>query len=1599
MEQQRSENYYRLIHHLLTCRDGEESKILMAKPDLIDDGLVQAMKQIAAMMAQQGNQNFADYLIHIAEHLPNSPFFRSVTPATGAASNASPRANFVGIPPLLERIFQTFIESNGNPPAVYSLLQANRDELDDNFVEQFRNWAFSTLPNAEPEAAQRVATLISEFSNLIWQFPLGNRAINLEIAITGYEVSATIFTRKAFPEQWALNRMNLAPAYRHRIKGDHADNLEKGIAACLGALEVITRKSPPEQWARIQNNLGLLYTDRITGDRTDNIEKSIACYEEALQVVTRSSHPELWGTLQNNLGNAYLFRTQGNETKNLEKAIACYQVALQVRTHSASPYYWASSQFNLGSAYSKRVLGNREQNLQRAISAYKNALQVYTASDYPERWAGAEASLGNAYRETDQITEALNCFRAALRVFTPTSFPRDCIKTGLSLGDTALAAEMKAEAFEGYAVAIEAVEQNRRWANAFAQGREIPEELLAYTKMVVFCITNGERNKAREYAQRSGSQSILNLLDSNEFQQIQAISQFLGQVLQTTSESNGDPQVVYQFLEANLDKLDDRCVEMLGITKAVLLQVTSEEAINMAAAILNFSSLIQHFSQGNGDINWKIANIGYEVAATVFTQEAFPEQWTFIQQRLRSLFLFQLCQATSEIKGNPQVIYPLLKANKDKLDERFATVLRDEITAALSEAPPEYAQGIAEGFVGLSLLIKEFRKGNEANHLEIAITGYEVASTVLTGEAFPEQWGLCQTLLGNAYHGRLKGDRAENMERAIAYLRNALQVRTRDEFPELWAEIQSNLGIAYGYRIRGDQSENAELAIAAGMAAMQVYTRDDFPEQWAQIQNNLGIVYRDRIESDKAENLEQAIACYQNALEIRTREDFPELWAQTQMNLASAYRYRLNGDRTENIELAIAANQAALQVYTQEAFPKDWAGVQMNLANAYGDRIRGDRGENLETAMATHQAALKVFTQQEFPREWAMTQMNLGNAYFKLEQIDEAIACYRSALKVFTSTTFPWECLHAGRQFGHLAFADGRWLEAIQGYGAAIEAVETSRNWATSESRRQEILAEAIDVYENMVQACINAERLEKAIEYVERSRSKRLVDLMASTNLDKGGEIPPEVKELLQQYESLQERIDQERSQNDSGNNRELMGVGSSTQSRAAFQAKTQAIANLEAEKQQIWEQLRRLDPVLAGEIQVSAPDFAAMQKLIDQPTTAILSFYTTSNDTYIFVLRQNQITLHTCTGQGIETLQSWIFQNWLKPYIEDANTWKSQISDFLSELAQRLHISDLISQHLEDITELILVPHLTLHQIPLAAVPIENGQYLGDKFLIRYTPNCQVLEFCQERGEMAERLTYGIVEDATEDLPFASFEGDRIAQLYNIPERDRLRGRSQCTKIRYRQLAKQVQVLHSCHHAQSRLDEPLESVLQLADETITLGELLTPGWRLLNLFDVFLSCCETGLGVTLVTDDILTLSTGFLCAGARSVVSTLWSVNDLATALFSLFYYQHRQQRKSRPEALQQAQIELRELKKEELLNREDIKALSKQAEARQKEAIRERKQYQQGSAERLKWEHEYRKYVQVTNQIDAVKSSKDECPFSHPRFWAAFTCQGLR
>ena len=89
----------------------------------------------------------------------------------------------------------------------------------------------------------------------------------------------------------AQTQNNLATAYGERIRGEKADNIEIAIAYFTAALSVYTRDAFPEDWAMTQNNLGVAYRNRIRGDKAENIELAIAYFTAALTVYTREAFP------------------------------------------------------------------------------------------------------------------------------------------------------------------------------------------------------------------------------------------------------------------------------------------------------------------------------------------------------------------------------------------------------------------------------------------------------------------------------------------------------------------------------------------------------------------------------------------------------------------------------------------------------------------------------------------------------------------------------------------------------------------------------------------------------------------------------------------------------------------------------------------------------------------------------------------------------------------------------------------------------------------------------------------------------------------------------------------------------------------------------------------------------------------------------------------------------------------------------------------------------------------------------------------------------------------------------------------------------------
>ena len=109
--------------------------------------------------------------------------------------------------------------------------------------------------------------------------------------------------------------------------------------------------------------------------------------------------------------------------------------------------------------------------------------------------------------------------------------------------------------------------------------------------------------------------------------------------------------------------------------------------------------------------------------------------------------------------------------------------------------------------------------------------------------------------------------------------------------------------------------------------------------------------------------------------------------------------------------------------------------------------------------------------------------------------------------------------------------------------------------------------------------------------------------------------------------------------------------------------------------------------------------------------------------------------------------------------------------------------------------------------------------------------------------------------------------------------------------------------------------MDSPLNSALLLAkdkdnDGMLRAGDLYNLS---LNADLVTLSACETALGKVATGDDVVGFTRGFLYAGARSFVSSLWQVDDQATRDLMVNFYTNFSQM-SKDEALRQAQMKVK-------------------------------------------------------------------------------------
>ncbi len=460
---------------------------------------------------------------------------------------------------------------------------------------------------------------------------------------------------------------------------------------------------------------------------------------------------------------------------------------------------------------------------------------------------------------------------------------------------------------------------------------------------------------------------------------------------------------------------------------------------------------------------------------------------------------------------------------------------------------------------------------------------------------------------------------------------------------------------------------------------------------------------------------------------------------------------------------------------------------------------------------------------------------------------------------------------------GKIAEKDGKFTDAIDYYCRAVEVVEQQRSTINTESSKIGFVGDKQALYFNLVQALYHERQYERAFEYVERAKSRALVDLLASKKdfAVKGG---------------------------DKNEIRTALAINDSAEAEAIIQDVTIDKSKSRGVQIKIREELIDKAPELASFITVTSQPISELQTYLPKEE-ALVEYYYRDQDLYAFVLSDGRLYAAKLDSERLmEDVQEF------RKYLEDPGSIR--FMDSSRRLYARLFKPIELQVNRKNLT---IVSHGALHYLPFNALH-DGKDFLIDRYSIRVMPSASAMKYLvsKKANKMGGILVFGNPDlgDPRYDLAFAEKEALDVAK---IKLNSKVLLRKDATVGAFAKYAGSFSYIHLATHGRFDPASPLKSALLLSPEEGSNGMLTADKLYSLELDAdlVTLSACETGLGKIANGDDIIGLTRGFLYAGSSSIVASLWRVDDLATADLMTMFYTNMKTLDKR-EALRQAQLQ---------------------------------------------------------------------------------------
>jgi CHAT domain-containing protein len=892
-----------------------------------------------------------------------------------------------------------------------------------------------------------------------------------------------------------------------------------------------------------------------------------------------------------------------------------------------------------------------------------------------------------------------------------------------------------------------------------------------------------------------------------------------------------------------------------------------------------------------------------------------------------------------------------------QLNAATQKILRVDTNHALSLA--EAAVFIARSLRKSDLLAQSYRV--KANAVAVAgdypesIRLYDLA--LETFEKRKDQEGIARTLTAVIQPNIMLG----NYDTAFkaAYRAQQILVKLRDE--RRLARLENNIGNIYH---RQDRFEEALAHYEHAYRRLLPYADS---EELTISLNNMSMCLI------SMNNFSQALDTYERAKELLKNTDLPLIRLITDYNIA--YLYYLRGDYRRAIEMLKGARLAGEKIgysYLVALCYLDLSDiyVELNLsaeaqevaeqgnllfrhlsigyeaAKAMANRAiaLGQEGKT-RRALELFEEARPLFVQEKnevWPwlidlyraivlfhqgRHYESRRLAIGAAEFfessflkgkaglchlllaqiamHTGEVSEAFAEGSRALALLENLDSPILRYQAFFLLGQVEQAKGEPASAYFSYQRARKELENLRSSLGRDELKISFMKNRTELYERLVELCIGGELKdsspEEAFGYVELAKSRSLTELMLQRSHSLLGagtgqsDLVHKIRDLREELNWYQHRIELEQLRPSGNSEKRIERLHSEAQAR-----EKQILAVLR--------EVPQSDPASAAlSLQTHLP-LDQIRQALNEGEVLVEYFFLGERIVAAVLTKESlEVVPLSSLPQVSETLRLLRFQlgRFQMPKMAEA------ASEHLYR-ATLAHLRDLDARLLAPIRELfagrhiVFVPHGILHYLPFQAL-YDGEKYLIDSNTISYAPSASVYALCQRPFQRKGGTLVLGVPDA--QAPLIRSEVEAVHRALAGSE---LHVGDEVEHQLFFRMAPESSLIHVATHGSFRPDNPMFSGIRLYDGYLYLYELYQ---MRLHADLLTLSGCATGLNVVAAGDELLGLIRGALYAGARSLLLSLWNVNDESTAHFMTAFYKIVGCGTSKAEAFALATRKLRE------------------------------------------------------------------------------------